>query len=301
MNPLAALLFQIVLNPPAAPGVIQVDVDLVNVLCTVRDSHGGYVKGLSKEDFEIREDGKPRRLTHFAREVDTPMQVALLLDVSGSVQGVIGVEKSAAQRFFDEVLRPGDKALLAGFAQRIAVWQDLTGDKDELQDSLAHAGPHALPQGNPEFAARGGTLLYDAIFLTASQKLQRIGGRKIILVISDGLDNGSVANTGKAVHAAQEADAVIYGIHYEDEELTGGRAPGLDALERLSTPTGGRAFHVSKKLTLDKVFADIAEEMRNQYGLGYPPPKEKDGSFHKLEVKLKRPGLKVQARSGYYR
>src|SRR5438309_5778977 len=117
---------QIELNPPKGAGVITVDVELVNVLCSVRDRHGAYMKDLNREDFEVREDGKRQEITHFAREVDTPMTVALLLDVSGSAANIIGTEKAAAQRFFEEVLRPGDRGMLVGFAQRIAVWQDLT-------------------------------------------------------------------------------------------------------------------------------------------------------------------------------
>ncbi len=107
-NPLGA---QIVLNPPKDPGVISVNVELVNVLCSVRDRQGAYVKDLNQDDFEIREDGKRQAITHFAREVETPMTVALLLDVSGSVAGILGTEKSAGQRFFDEVLRTGRQGL----------------------------------------------------------------------------------------------------------------------------------------------------------------------------------------------
>src|SRR5436190_3892538 len=117
---------QIDLDPPKPAGTISVDVELVNVLCSVRDKNGTYVKGLRKEDFEVRQDGKVQPLTHFAREVDSPMTVALMIDVSGSVSSIIGIEKAAAARFLDEVLRAGDRSLLVGFAQLIAVWQDLT-------------------------------------------------------------------------------------------------------------------------------------------------------------------------------
>ena len=108
------------------------DVDLVNVLCSVRDNRGAYVRGLAKEDFELRVDGRPQEVTHFARELDSPLMVALLLDVSGSVSNIIGTEKAAAGRFFSEVLRSADQALLAGFAQYVAVWQDLTPSGTDL-------------------------------------------------------------------------------------------------------------------------------------------------------------------------
>ncbi len=292
---------QIVLNPPRDSSVITVDVQLVNVLASVRDRRGIYVKGLSRQDFEIREDGKRQEITHFAREVDTPMTVSLLLDISGSVAGIIGTEKSAGQRFFEEVLRPGDKAMLVGFADRIAVWQDLTESKPLLQEALERAGPHAFPAGNFGQKSRGGTLLYDAAALVAEQKLLRLPGRKTIILITDGEDNGSIAPIAKAVESAQQADAVIYGIHYVDDEHASSRRDGFGALEKLAIPTGGRAFHVNSKLPLAEVFADIAEEMRNQYAIGYRPPSSRDGTLHKLELKSTRPGLKVQARTAYYR
>jgi Ca-activated chloride channel family protein len=293
---------QIELNPPKPASAIAVDVDLVNVLCSVRDQHGAYIKALNKEDFEIRQDGKRQAITHFAREVDSPMTVALLLDVSARRAGIIGTEKGAAERFFDEVLRPGDQALLVGFAQVIAVWQELTPSKELLQSTLRRAGPGALPTGNPEIRPRGGTLLYDAVNLVASRKLRGLPGRKTIILITDGLDNGSIANIATAVEAAHGADAVVYCIHYEDEErvhYSGGR--GISALEKLSEPTGGRTFRASRKMPLEEIFHAIGEGMRNQYGLGFTPPAEgKEGAFHKLEVKSTKAGLKAQARTGYY-
>ncbi|MEO8370194.1 MAG: VWA domain-containing protein [Candidatus Solibacter sp.] len=186
-----------------------------------------------------------------------------------------------------------------GFAQLIVVWQELTGSKEEMNEALDRAGPGALPSGNPELRSRGGTLLYDAVTLVADHKLRRLPGRKTIILITDGEDNGSLANIAKAVKAAHEADAVIYGIHYVDDER-GGRS-GLAVLQKLAEPTGGRAFHVSGRVKLEYVFAQIAEDMRNQYGLGFTPPaNSKVGDFHKLEVKTTKAGAKAQARNGYY-
>jgi Ca-activated chloride channel family protein len=300
---LAALLLlpQIVLNPPKPPATIAVDVELVNLLCTVRDRRGAYVNDLAKSDFEVLEDGKRQQITHFAREADSPMTVALLLDVSGSVERVLGAEKAAANRFFAEVIRPGDQALLAGFAQLIAVWQDLTPSSADLQAALEKAGPfHATAYQTLETRPRGGTLLYDAIALVADQKLRKAPGRKTMVVITDGLDNGSIATLGKALKAALEADAVIYAIHYEDEAAPA-FGSGMITLQRLSEPTGGQAFHVSSQLPLQAVFQTITEEMRNQYALGYRPPHaDKDGRYHRLEVKLSKSGLNVQARTGYF-
>ena len=306
---------QILLNPPPKPDVISVEVDLVNVLCSVRDSHGAYVKGLRKEDFELRVDGHPRPIANFAPEVSSPLTVALLLDVSGSVAAVIPDEKSAAARFFSEVLRPGDKAMLAGFAELIAVWQDLTPSVPHIQAALDRAAPFQWTAGQRlETRPRGGTLLYDAVLLVSTNKLKPLTGRKTVVLITDGDDNGSIANEKKAVEAAQQADAVIYGIRYLDRRfglMGGGMSAnpsvvrldaGFGALARLSQPTGGRAFDAMRGNGLQSAFDAIGEEMRNQYGLGFTPagPAGK-GEFHKLEVRLRPSGLKAQARSGYYR
>jgi len=281
--------------------VISVDVDLVNVFCSVRDARGEYVRDLSKDDFEILDDGQRREITHFAREADSPLTVALLLDVSGSVIHILETEKRAAARFFREVLRPGDRAMLAGFAQSVAVWQDVTPSKSMLEMALNRAGPLVMRSAETlEVRWRGGTLLYDAVNLVAVEKLKRLPGRKAIVIITDGEDYGSLVTLANAGKAAQEADAVVYGIHYE-ERPGRYRGGGLSALEKLAEPTGGRTFHVDQALPLESVFDAIGGEMRNQYSLAFTPGgPEKAGEFHQLEVKVSRPGLKVQARSGYF-
>ncbi len=282
---------QVVLNTPESAPTLRVDVTLVNVYCSVRDRHGAFVRDMAKEEFEIREDGKRQPIRLFAREVDSPLTVALLLDTSGSVAPFIEAEKATAARFFREFLRPRDSALVAGFADRVAVWRDFTASPDALEQALETQAA-ALPRR----PGRGGTLLFDAVSLVSQQKLRRRPGRKLMVVITDGLDNGSIAKTDAAIRAAQEADAVVYGIHFGDGD------EGLATLEDIAKPTGGRAWRVSRKQPLEQIFAAIAEEMRSQYGLAYRPP---DGAsapaFRRLEVRATRPGLDVRARHGYYR
>jgi Ca-activated chloride channel family protein len=294
---------QVLLNPPRPPDVISVQVDLVNVLCSVRDKHGAYVSGLRQEDFEIRVDGKPRPISNFAAEVSSPLTVALLLDVSGSVAGVLPEEKEGARRFFGQVLRPGDQALLAGFAQLIAIWQDLTPSAPLVQEALGRAAPFQIDPARQQLETRprGGTLLYDAVSLVATRKLKPVAGLKTMVLITDGMDNGSIADSAKAVQAAQEADTVIYAIRYEDPRFSTSFADGLGNLNRLATPTGGRVFDATRG-KLQDAFDAIGEEMRNQYGLGFAPAEAAgQGKFHRLEVRLRKSGLKAQARAGYYR
>ncbi|MBS1855431.1 MAG: VWA domain-containing protein [Acidobacteria bacterium] len=290
--PLAA---QVVIGAENRSGVIRVDVDLVNVLCSVRDRSGGWATGLGRGDFEVREDGRSREITHFAADTDSPMTVALMVDVSGSVSGILGVERDAARRFLEEVLRPGDRALVGGFGSTIPIWQDLTDSAAALRAGLeqmsgrADYGEGARP--------RGGTLLYDAVTLVSTRKLAEQAGRKTLVLITDGVDNGSTAKPGEAVKAAQQADAVVFAIHYTPQSR--GFAMGHGELERLARATGGRVFEVGEKMPLERAFGEIAEEMRHQYSLGFAPAK-RDGEYHKLEVRVKPPGMKAAAREGYW-
>ncbi len=175
---------------------IHVDVDVVNVLCTVSDKRGALVTDLRKEDFEIRENGRKQQIRYFARDTDLPLTVALLMDVSGSVREALAAEREAAGRFFDVVLRPTDHALLLGFSSTLVLWQDFTSSTARLRNALAQL--HAIPfRGLPaDGQLMPGTLLYDAVYQTAMGKLKGVPGRKMMLIVSDGLDNGSRMHHG---------------------------------------------------------------------------------------------------------
>ena len=291
---------QILLNPPKNAGIISVNVDLVNVLFTVRDRRGGYVKDLRKEDFEILENGRKQEIRQFARDLDTPLVVSILIDTSGSVAQVLPEEQAAARKFLREVIRPADKALLASFSSHIAVWQDLTSSLPQLNAALEKTADPIDPRKAGEFRARGGTLLFDAVSLVAREKLRKQPGRKAMIILTDGLDNGSIATANSASKDAIESDTVIYGIHYAADRLQKDNS-GLAALRKLTEPTGGRTFHVDDENKLDAIFADIQEEMRSQYAIGFKPADEvRDGSFRKLEVRSRKSGMKVTTRSGYF-
>lgn len=274
---------------------IKVDVDVVNVLCTVYDKRGALVQDLGKDDFEVLENGRPQEIRYFARDTDLPLTVALLVDVSGSVRALIEDEKDAASKFLQAVIRPSDQALLAGFSSTIVLWQDFTPSVERLSNALSRlrAVPfHGLPQqGLP----MPGTLLYDTVYVTARQKLDDVSGRKVMVIISDGLDNGSLNHSQDAITAVQAANAVVYGICYQSG------FSGCDFLKELAVPTGGRMFQAGKKTPLADVFHTIEDELRSQYALGYVPvDRTRDGAFRKLQVRMRRRGLRVQARKGYY-
>ena len=191
-----------------AAQTIQVDVNVVNVLCTVRDQRGALITTLRLDDFEILENGGVQQIRYFARDTDLPLTVALLVDVSGSVRRFVQAEKGAAVQFLREVLRPGDQALLTGFSSTIVQWQNFTASLPLLESALQNM--HAVPfRGLPKDGSpMPTTLLYDAMGSTALSKLKGVSGRKAMVIISDGLDLGSRNTLDAAVQAAQLTNTI---------------------------------------------------------------------------------------------
>jgi len=297
-------------QPPTSGGTLRVEVNVVNIYCTVKDKRGALVTDLGKTDFEVLEDGKQQEVKYFARETDRPLTLALLVDTSGSQEAVLAVEKDSASQFLRQVLRSSDLSLLITFDLSVDLLQDFTSDTDRLEESLRRArinaaGPPAGIQG--PFPGKGtvGTRLYDAVYLAAREKLGAEVGRKAIILISDGEDFGSDVKEEEALEAAQRSDTMIYAIGIADPrlyEMAFGRPyRGDEVLKKLARETGGRAIFPRKMADLPDAFDQIAAELRSQYSLGYTPTNAAhDGRYRKLEVKLKRDGLRVQARRGYY-
>jgi VWFA-related protein len=279
----------------SANTAIKVDVDLVNVLCNVYNKRGALVNDLAQQEFEVREDGKPQQLRYFTRETNLPLTVALLVDVSGSVRRFVEAEKTTAAHFLKDVLRADDHALLLGFSSTMILWQDFTSSVPALASALERL--HAVPfRGLPAAGVpMPGTLLYDSIYGTAHEKLSAVPGRKVLVVISDGLDNGSQKKLEDAVAAAESTNTIVYGICHQEG------FSGCAFLSGLADPTGGRAFKVDRKTSLSKIFQIIEAEMRSQYALAYLPTNRlHDGGFRKVQVRLRKPGLRVRTRKGYF-
>ncbi len=291
---------------------IEVNVDVVNVLASVRDKHGTLIPNLEKNDFTILEDGKPQTIKYFTRETDLPLTIGMLVDTSGSQVNLIGIERSAASQFFSQVLHKKDEAFLIMFGEEAELLQDYTNSARLLNDGLSQlrlsAGVGGIGPGPvPTAGGPRGTVLYDAVYLAATDKLRTEVGRKVIVVITDGVDEGSRLNINQAVEAAQKADAVIYSIEYLDPYFYarmgpfGGGGGGDAALHKLSDDTGGHVYRVDRSHSLEEVFRQLQEEMRTQYSIGYTPTNDvKDGSYRKLDIKLSSKDLRAQARKGYY-
>ena len=289
---------------------IKVDVDVVSILASVRDKKGALVANLQKNDFTVLEDGKPQSIKYFTKETDLPLTIGLLVDVSGSQRNLIDIERSAASQFFTQVLRKKDEAFLIMFGEEAELLQDYTGSPRLLREGLNQlrvssgvGGIHPGPV--PTIGQPRGTVLYDAVYLAANDKLRSEVGRKVIVVITDGVDQGSRLTRNQAIEAAQKADAVIYSIDYADPGAYGpfgfGGGGGEGELRKMSDETGGHVYKVDRKHTLDEVFRELQDEMRSQYSIGYTPINDvKDGSYRHLDIRLAGKDLKAQARKGYY-
>jgi VWFA-related protein len=306
---LSALAISAVLLAQDQLTTLKVDVDVVSILASVRDKRGGLVPNLEKPDFTILEDGKAQPIKYFTRETDLPLTIGLLVDVSGSQRNLIDIERSAASQFFRDVLRKKDIAFLISFGEESELLQDYTQSSRLLTDGLnqlrVSSGVGGLHPGPvPTMGGPRGTVLYDAIFLAANDKLKGEVGRKVIVVITDGVDQGSRLSRNQAIEAAQKSDAVIYSIDYSDPGAYGPLnfgGGGEGELRKMSDETGGHVYKVDRRHTLDQVFKELQDEMRSQYSIGYTPLNDvKDGSYRKLEVRVANKDMKAQARKGYY-
>ena len=276
----------------AQQATFSTGVNVVNVLVTVRDKQGQLVKGLAQNDFKLEEDGRTQPIRYFSPQADQPLMLGLLIDVSGSQRTVLAEQRRASQQFIDQVLRPQDRAFFVRFDRRI-----------ELLDNLSQL------EIDPKESSARGTALYDAI-VSAARGLADQPGRKALIVLSDGYDTSSSAPLSAAVETAQRADALIYSIRFLDRDVFAFQVPasqggspvpreGRKALERIARETGGSYFDLAAAETLEKIYSRIEDELRNQYSLGFTPVNPRPG-YRKIRVSVKRKGVTVQARDGYF-
>ncbi|HSW49541.1 MAG TPA: VWA domain-containing protein [Bryobacteraceae bacterium] len=289
---------------------IKIDVNVVNLLCSVRDSRNALVGNLGRDDFLVTEEGKAQEIRYFEKETDLPLTIGLLVDVSASQRNLIPTQRQAAERFFSSVLRKRDMAFLISFGSEAELLQDYTDSVvllrealDQLRLNTPPASP--MPGPVPTIYTPRGTILFDAVYLATSEKLRSEVGRKAVVIITDGVDQGSRLKLADAIEAAQKADAIIYSIYYVDPRAYGSTGllylRGNGDLRKMSEQTGGRMFEVGRKNTLEDIFRQIQEEMRSQYAIGYVSTNTaRDGSYRRVDVRTKQKGLKVQARKGYY-
>ena len=286
--------------------VVRKNVTVVNILCTVKDKHGALIPNLTKDNFELFEEGKPQTIKYFSSQNDVPITLGLLIDSSKSMERTLPEEKVVASGFLQKVLTNKDLAFVISFDISVDLLQDLTGDMHLLRGGLDKARINTntagiAPMGNPGPVPTGagqnkGTLLFDAVYLAADEVLSKQVGRKAMIILTDGDDVGSKLRLKDSIEAAQRADAVAYVLLITDPMYPS----NYGDMSKLAEQTGGRIITVSRPDKLDKAFAEIAAELRSQYLLGFSSTNPvNDGKFRRLEVKSKD-GYKIQARKGYY-
>ena len=295
---------------PPAVGQLKREVRLVNVVFSVLDKHNHFVTNLEKNNFEIFDDDIPQQVEFFSRETDLPLRIGLLLDTSNSIHQRLQFEQQAAFDFLYRTLRPGkDQAFLMTFDTHPQMQQGFTDNLDLLRRAIFNQ------------RAGGGTALYDAIYNACNKYLRNppppstgTNVRRVLVIISDGLDDLSDHARSSAIDMAERAGVVIYTISTTNkwvspDQQTAENMPflihyteGDKVLRQFADDTGGRSFYPYRVEDLAQAFVDIGTELRSQYSIAYTPSTHAaDGKFHRIHIEIvHRHGLKVRARQGYW-
>jgi VWFA-related protein len=312
-------------NAPAAPvdetpmTTFKVNVNLVDLFFTVKDKNGNLVPHLNKEMCSVAEDKSPQTWKNFVAETNQPLTLGMLLDTSGSQQRVLPLEQDAGSQFLEQVLRTKDEAFLISFDVNIDLLQDYTNSARLLSHAMQKAeintaggngsGIPGLGGGTiPTVGDPKGTLLYDAIYEASYDKLNQETGRKAIIILTDGEDEGSNHKIGEAIAAAEKNNVIVYIILIADRAMYWSQGMGYygySAAKKIADETGGRVIDVGNNgAKLQAAFQQIQDELRTQYVGSYTPTNDKaDGTFRHIALECKSDNgenLKVQVRKGYY-
>jgi len=270
---------------------LTVSVERVNVLFTVAGKHGRPVTKLTRKDFIVLEDDQPQNITNFTCETNLPLNIALLMDTSGSVVRKLRFEREAAAAFFYSELQPGrDKAAVITFDTVVSLLQDYTDD------------PSVIASAVKKTIAGGSTSLYDSV-QRAARMLASQPGRHVVIILSDGEDNSSHISLDKALELAQRNDVIIYTVSTNalDTIPTDDQKAGDANLRQLATETGGMALFPTKLQDLTQSFSKIGEDLRSQYSLAYGPTNaQHDGTYRQIRVVPSHKKYSVRARNGYF-
>jgi VWFA-related protein len=311
---------------------ISVDVEVVSVYVTVRDKNGTIVRGLAQEDFSISEDGIVQTIEYFTRESDAPLTVGLVVDTTPSEQKMLAEEQKAIQVFLKNILRPGrDNAFLIQYSDHVELLQDLTSSREALESSLklltaySESGDPRSNRGRRRSWSVGSdwmeTILGDAVTLASDEVMKFQKGRKALIILGDGAHIGYKEKD--ALNAALEADTQIYAIRIVDKDFGSieggpqfggfggfggfgsgsfGRDLGAEKknLKRITGATGGSFFEANKKESLDQILAQIEEELRSQYSLGYTPGANARHGYRTIKIRTQKKGMVAHGREGYY-
>ncbi len=284
---------------------LKIGTNLVNVYFSARDKNG-FITTLKKDDCTVLENKEPQVIKQFTQEKKLPLTIGILLDTSGSQQNVLPLEQQSGAEFLKDVLTPKDEAFLISFDINVDLLSDYTNSPRELKRAIDKA---IINTGAGTGSVTGnstpkGTLLFDAVFLAAHDKLRQEAGRKVLVLLTDGGDQGSQETLKTATEAAQKSNAIIYVILIADRGFYSGMGMGFSGdhdMEKLATDTGGRVINVGNNgKKLQDAFDQIQDELRTQYLLSYTPKNlETDGKYRTINLDCGK-GIKMQARKGYY-
>jgi len=287
---------------------IRVDVNLVNLPFSVRDSNGQLVLTLTKDDVEVVEDGVVQQVSHFSQGGESMLSLGLIADASGSQKDFLKDHRRDLRDFLKNTIRGKDQAFLVGFGNNIRIISTLTSEMNRITDSLERFQKAKNYEGYLTIGPREirvlGTAFYDAIYHSVEEVLAKVDeGRRVLIVFSDGEDNSSAHHMLDAIETAQRAGVIVFCIRYT--ELNRGRWTarnkyGMAVMERLARETGGLDLDATDAGDLRAQFRQIADVLRASYDLGYKSSNPRDGSFHKIQLRTKRPGLTFRHKTGYF-
>jgi VWFA-related protein len=274
------------------PVTFRKRVDEVNLVFTVTDKHGKFIKDLKKDNFVILDDKQPpQSVMDFRSETDLPLRVGLLVDASNSVRDRFRFEQEAAMYFLQQIVRPrSDRAFVLGFDTTPEITQDFTDNSEQLGRGIRMLRPG------------GGTAMYDAIFYACRDKLMKTTEtgpvRRSVILLSDGEDNQSRVTMQETIEMAQRAEVIIFAISTNVSNI---KMHGDKILEKIAEATGGRAFFPFKIEDVSNAFSEIQDELRSQYAMAYKPSNfTADGRYRSIEIAADNKKYHVRARKGYF-
>jgi Ca-activated chloride channel homolog len=271
---------------------IKINVNLVTVPFAVTNKKGRLLPDLGKNDFQVYEDGALQTITDFGRNSNLPLRIGVLIDTSNSIRMRLNFEKQAAVDFLNAVIRPGeDQAFVVGFDVEPQLLEDYTDNVNKLSDAIG------------TLQAGGGTGLFDAIYYACQEKMLNFPPkppylRRVLIVVSDGMDNESQHSLDEALAMAQHAQAVVFCI---STNRSGIETRGDKVLQGFATQTGGASFFPFAASDLAGAFKSIAAELRSQYTLAYYSTNTvHNGAFRRIRIKPLVKGVRVHAKVGYF-
>lgn len=311
----AALCFLVALSPasigqqttaaPAGQSIKSTSV-AVNVYAIAEGRGGRLIRNLTKDDFELTDEAVAQKVVYFSQETNAALSLGVAIDTSPSQDHLLATEQAAAKKFVRSILRGGDQAFVMNFDVDVKLLKDFTNVTSDLAQAIDSAqinetGKSVLQENA---AATGGTHLYDAVYLASNELMKARVGRKVMVLVTDGEDQGSKVNMQASIESAEKADVIVYSIVVSDPQfyaLVGATYHGGASVRKLSRETGGRIIRVKSIDQIGQAFQQVAAELRSQYLLGYfPSDLRHDGSFRRIQVRVRGHNYTVRTRAGYY-